>query len=201
MILRLRQVLPLALALATLAGAVAPTRANEDSAGEQKKAPAAEPKLPGMREVPHRKPMLSPIKPLAVEGMKGVENYCGAIANSAASARPAWQEQRITALQAELVAKIAEVDAKTAELRDWVGRREALLNKAGEDFVTIYSKMKPEAASAQMQEMDDETAAALLLKMKPAVASAVMNEMNAARAARLSDLLTGVTAKPTGKKS
>ena len=61
--------------------------------------------------------------------------------------------------------------------------------------------MKPEAASAQVQAMDDDTGAALLLKLKPAVASAVMSEMDAARAARLSDLLTGAAPKSDGKKS
>lgn len=190
---------PLLLGLAALA----PARANDEGQAPAKEnpAPAAGPYLPGLRHVPVRRPALSPIRPLAASGMKGVENYCGAVANSAASARLAWQEQRIKGLQADLVVKIAELDARTAEIRQWVARREDMLAKAGENLVAIYSKMKPDAASAQLQDMDDDTAAALLLKMKPAVASAVMSEMDAARAARLSDLLTGAVAKSDGKKS
>jgi len=145
-------------------------------------------------KMPVRKIVAAP-KPLAVEGAKGAENFCAAVAASAASTRLAWQEARVKALQAEMVAKIAELDAKQAEVRDWVVRREQLLEKASESLIAIYAKMKPEAASAQVQAMDDDTAAALLLKLKPAIASAMMTEMDATRAARLSDLLTGATPK------
>lgn len=181
----------------------APAFANEAGDAPAKKASSAlpGPPLPGLRHVPVRRPALSPIRPLTVGGMKGVENFCGAIAGSADSARLAWQEQRIRSLQADLATKIAELDARTADIRQWVSRRENLLDKAGANLVAIYSKMKPDAASAQLQDMDDDTAAALLLKMKPAVASAVMSEMDAARAARLSDLLTGAVAKSDGTKS
>lgn len=183
--------------------ALAPAWANEQGEAPAKRDSSALPgsPLPGLRRMPARRTALSPIKPLTAAGMKGVENYCGAIASSADSARLAWQEQRIRSLQAELAAKTAELDARTAEIRQWVSRREELLAKAGASLVAIYSKMKPDAASAQLQDMDDDTAAALLLKMKPAVASAVMSEMDAARAARLSDLLTGAVPKSDGKKS
>ena len=152
------------------------------------------PDAPGLTKTPVKKIVAAP-KPLAVEGAKGAENFCAAVAASAASTRLAWQETRVRALQAEMVAKIAELDAKQAEVRDWVVRREQLLEKASESLIAIYAKMKPEAASAQVQAMDDDTAAALLLKLKPAIASAVMTDMDATRAARLSDLLTGAAPK------
>jgi flagellar motility protein MotE (MotC chaperone) len=169
--------------------------------GEKAKEAPSQPKLPGLRQVPIRKPAIPPPKPLVVDGMKAVETYCGAIAASAASTRLAWQEERIRTLQAEMIVKIAELDAKETEVRDWVVKREQLLAKAAESLTSIYAKMKPEAASAQLQVMDDDTAAALLLKLKPSVASAVMGEMDPLRAARLSDLLTGATPKSDGKKS
>lgn len=181
-----------------LALAEAPARANE--AGPEAQKPAtAEAKPQGVRQVPIRKPILSPLKPLPVDGVRGVETFCGAIAGSAASARLAWQEQRIKASQAELTAKIVELDAKTAEVRQWVQKREQLLAKASDNLTAIFAKMKPEAASAQLQAMDDDAAAALLAKLKPSVAGAVMGEMDPARAARLSDLLSA--AKSDEKKS
>jgi flagellar motility protein MotE (MotC chaperone) len=196
----LRVIPPASLCLAAIFLGAAPARANEDAATtEARKEPPAEAKLQGVRQVPLRKPALTPIKPLAVDGMKGVENFCGAIAASAASARLSWQEQRIRTLQAELLVKTAELDAKAAEVRQWVQKREQLLAKASDNLTAIFAKMKPEAASAQLQAMDDESAAALLAKLKPAVASAVMSEMDPARAARLSDLLSA--AKSDEKKS
>jgi flagellar motility protein MotE (MotC chaperone) len=166
------------------------------ASGAASAAPAqTAPDPPGLTKTPVRKIVAAAPKPLAVEGAKGAENFCAAVAASAASTRLAWQEARVRALQAEMVAKIAELDAKQAEVRDWVVRREQLLAKASESLIAIYAKMKPEAASAQVQAMDDDTAAALLLKLKPAIASAVMTDMDATRAARLSDLLTGAAPK------
>jgi flagellar motility protein MotE (MotC chaperone) len=158
------------------------------------------PDAPGLTKTPVRK-IVAPPKPLAVEGVRGAENFCAAVAASAASTRLAWQEARVKALQADMIVKIAELDAKVAEVRDWVARREKLLDRASESLIAIYAKMKPEAASAQVQAMDDDTAAALLLKLKPAVASAVMTEMDATRAARLSELLTGAAPKSPEAKS
>lgn len=171
--------------------------------GEEKKKepPKTDPDLPGLRKVQLKKPVPPQPKPPVVEGPKGAENFCGAVANSAAATRLAWQEERIRALQAQMVVKIAELDAKEAEVRDWVRKREELLARANDSLTAIYSKMKPEAASAQISAMDDDSATAILLKLKPAVASAVLGEMNAERAARLSDLLSGAAAKSDEKKS
>jgi flagellar motility protein MotE (MotC chaperone) len=181
--------LPALLLLLLCAGAPA---LGAEEHGEKKPEPApAGPDLPGLKKVPLKKPVVAAPKPLAVEGVRGAENFCASLAAAAASTRLAWQESRVKALQAEIIVKIAELDAKEAEVRDWVARREQLLAKASDSLIAIYAKMKPEAASAHLQAMDDDTAAALLLKLKPSVASAVLGEMEAARAARLSDLLTG----------
>ena len=201
---RLPQILILLLCAACFAPALAPTAfaAEEHEGAETKKEPPqTEPDLPGLRKIQLRKQVLTTPRPLAAEGMKGVQNFCGAIAASAASTRLAWQEERVKTLQAQMVIKITELDAKEAEVRDWVVKREQLLANASQNLTAIYAKMKPDAASAQLQAMDDDTAAALLLKLKPAVASAIMGEMDPAHAARLSDLLTGAAPKSDEKKS
>jgi flagellar motility protein MotE (MotC chaperone) len=175
----------------------------EHGGGEEKKKepPKTEPDMPGLRKVQLKKPIPPQPKPPVVEGAKGVENFCGAVASSAAATRLAWQEERVKALQAQMVVKIAELEAKEAEVRDWVRKREELLARANGSLIAIYSKMNPEAASAQISAMDDDSATAILLKLKPAVASAVMGQMNAERAARLTDLLSGAAAKSDEKKS
>jgi flagellar motility protein MotE (MotC chaperone) len=200
---RFRQIIHLLIALALIPPVLrsAAFAGEEHEGGETKKAPAEQPKMPGVRQVPIRKPTVAAPKPLAVEGQKGAENFCGAVAASAASTRLAWQEQRVKILQSEMVVKISELEAKEAEVRSWVEKREQLLAKAAESLTAIYAKMKPEAAAGQLQAMDDDTAAAILLKLKPSAASAVMTEMDPARAARLSDLLTGAAPKSDEKKS
>jgi flagellar motility protein MotE (MotC chaperone) len=198
--------LPLSLALCGLAASSLPAPAAEHESdgegGDKKKEPLkTDPDMPGLRKVQLKKPATAAPKPPVVEGVKGVETFCSAVANSAAATRLSWQEERVRALQAQMVVKIAELEAKEAEVRDWVRKREELLARANESLISIYSKMKPEAASAQISAMDDDSATAILLKLKPAVASAVMGEMNAERAARLSDLLSGAAAKSDEKKS
>ena len=187
-----------------LAAVAPPAMAGEGHEGgesKKKEPPQTEPDMPGLRKIQLKKPMIAAPRPPAVDGVKGVENFCGAVAASAASTRLAWQEERIKSLQAQMVVKLAELDAKEAEVRDWVTRREQLLANASQNLTAIYAKMKPEQAAAQLQAMDDDTATALLLKLKPAVASAVMSEMDPAHAARLSDLLTGAAAKSEDGKS
>ena len=177
--------------------------ANEEHAseGESKKVAEAEPRLPGVRSVPIKKPAAAPPKPLEIDSMKGIETFCGSIAASAQNTRLAWQAERVKTLEGELIIKIAELEAKEADVRRWVQRREELLGKANESLTAIYSKMNPEAASAQISAMDDDSATAILLKLKPAVASSLLAEMDPARAARLSDYLAGAAAKQEGKKS
>jgi flagellar motility protein MotE (MotC chaperone) len=123
-----------------------------------------------------------------------VGHFCANIAPAVGEARIAWQMKRLGELDEQIKKRIAELEAKEAEARDWVSKREDMLKKADDDIVAIYAKMRPEAASAQLIAMDDVSAAAILSKLKPSAASTILNEMDAARAAKLTDLISG-TAK------
>jgi|SRR5579863_5001693 len=130
----------------------------------------------------------------------GVARFCANIAPVAEEARIAWQLKRLTDLEAQIKKRIAELDAKEAEARDWVGKREDMMKKADDEVVAIYAKMQPEAASAQLIVMDDQSAAAILSKLNPRAASAILNEMAAEKAAKLTDLMSASLAAD-GKKS
>jgi flagellar motility protein MotE (MotC chaperone) len=121
-----------------------------------------------------------------------IGRYCSNIAPVVGEARIAWQMKRLAELDAQIRKRIAELDAKEAEAREWVNKREEMLKKADDDIVAIYGKMQPEAASAQLIAMEDASAAAILSKLNPRVASTILNEMEAARAAKLTDLMSGV---------
>jgi flagellar motility protein MotE (MotC chaperone) len=130
----------------------------------------------------------------------GVARYCANIAPSAAEARVAWQMKRLAELDGQIKQKVAELDAKEAEAREWISKREDLLKKAEDDIVAIYGKMQPEAAAARLIAMDDSIAAAILSKLNPRGASAILGEMEVDKAARLTDLMSGA-ASADGKKS
>ena len=125
-----------------------------------------------------------------VETGDAVGRYCSNIAPVAIESRIAWQIKRLNELDALVKQRIAELDAKEAEARDWVSKREDMLKQAGDDVVAIYAKMRPEAASSQLNAMDDVSAAAILSKLNPRAASAILNEMEATRAAKLTDLIS-----------
>jgi flagellar motility protein MotE (MotC chaperone) len=121
-----------------------------------------------------------------------VGRYCTNIAAAAGEARIAWQMKRLEELDAQIKKRIAELDAKEAEAREWVNKRQEMLKKADDDIVAIYGKMRPEAAASQLIAMDDGSAAAILSKLNPRAASTILNEMEAARAAKLTDLMAGI---------
>jgi flagellar motility protein MotE (MotC chaperone) len=127
------------------------------------------------------------------EAGDGVQQYCANIANAAADARIAWQTKRLGELQTQLKQTIAEFEAKEAESRDWVAKREAFLKKAQDGVVAVYAKMDSEAAAEQMNAMEEATAAAILSKLNPRIASAILDEMDAGKAAKLTSLMSGAT--------
>lgn len=166
------------LALAVLFGALGADRAYAQSAPAQGSA-AAQPAQP----------------PAAQSGARDAEaaQYCRGIADAAADARFARQKEALAAMEKEIEARIAQLEAKRAEYQDWLQRREAFLKKADEALVAVISQMRPDAAAAQMAAMNEDMAAALLSKLNPRVASAILNEFEPARAARLTSTLVGLS--------
>ena len=129
-----------------------------------------------------------------------VRTYCQNIAGAAADARFAWQTQKLEGLETRVKATIGELEAKTAELRAWVAKREEIERKAGEKLVGIYSKMRPETAATQIATLDDTMAAAVLGQLTPGKASAIFNEIVPERAAKLAALIAGITPPADEKK-
>jgi flagellar motility protein MotE (MotC chaperone) len=124
----------------------------------------------------------------------GVSRYCANVAPVAAEARIAWETRRLNELDAQIKQRVAELEKAEAETRDWVSKREALLNSASDDVVSIYGKMDPEAAAQQIAAMDETIAVSILHKLKVGAASSILDQMEAARAARLTSLILAVPA-------
>ncbi len=117
--------------------------------------------------------------------------YCLNIADAAADARLAWQKKVLADIEQEIAKRVEQLEAKTAEYQRWLARRDEFSKKAQASVVTIYARMRPDAAAAQLVAMDEETAAAVLVKLDPRNASAILNEMEATQAARLTATMSG----------
>jgi flagellar motility protein MotE (MotC chaperone) len=132
----------------------------------------------------------APADPPAVEA-RAARDYCTNIADAAADARFAWQKRTLLELEQEIAKRLALLEEKSAELQKWLARRDEFSKKAQAAVVTIYARMRPDAAAAQLVAMDEETAAAVLTKLDPRNASAILNEMEATQAARLTATISG----------
>ena len=107
----------------------------------------------------------------------------------------AWQTGKLNELEARIKARISELDAKTAELRTWIAKRDEIDKRANEKLVGIYAKMRPETAATQISTLDDDMAAAVLAQLTPRQASAIFNEIVPERAAKLATMIAGVPEK------
>jgi flagellar motility protein MotE (MotC chaperone) len=123
------------------------------------------------------------------------DQYCEAVLEPAREARYAHQTSELQALSRALDDRMAKIEARIAELKEWVARREDFANRTSEQLVSIYSGMRPEAASEQLAKIEESTAAAILSKLTPRVASQILNDMPADRAARLAMILMGASRK------
>lgn len=126
--------------------------------------------------------------------------YCKNISDQAVEARLSWQTWQLVALEAKLKERAAELDRKQAEIEAWVKKREKILKEVETQVVSIIARMRPEAAAAQLSTADEDTATGVLLKLKARIASDILDEMDPARAARLTQLMVGLS-DPEGERS
>ncbi|HWB44668.1 MAG TPA: MotE family protein [Hyphomicrobiaceae bacterium] len=156
--------------------------------------------------VPRSAQETAPAKPAAAEAAKPklkaeavearpAQDYCVNIANAAADARYMWQKKALTDIEKELQERVAKLEAKVAEYQQWLARRDEFSKKAQATLISIYSRMRPDAAALQLADLDIETAAAVLTKLDPRVSSAILAEMNAKHAARLTATISGAASK------
>ena len=130
------------------------------------------------------------------QGSDLARGYCANIAGTAAEARLALQRAKLAEAEKAIGYRLTALEAKTAEYKTWVERRDQFLKRATDALVKIYTQMEPDAASLQLASMDEETAAALLVKLEPQNASAILNEMAPEKAARLTATIAGSVRMP-----
>lgn len=120
-----------------------------------------------------------------------VDRYCTNISDTAADARHALQMKELEQLRGDIDSRIEALEAKRKEYEVWLKRRDEFVDKAEDSLVGIITKMRPDAAAAQMALLGDEAAAALLLKLNPRVSSVILNEMQADKSANLARVIVG----------
>ncbi len=193
-----------ALVLAVLLAACAPPYEAQAQAPAATEAPRPAPKSGPRTQASAQPPRMIPIVPEPKQApakrepdksLTVAEQYCRAVLEPAREARYAFQTAEIEALSRALDERMVKIEARIAELKEWVARREDFANRTSDQLVSIYSGMRPDAASEQLAKIEESTAAAILSKLTPRVASQILNDMPSDRAARLAMILMGASRK------
>jgi flagellar motility protein MotE (MotC chaperone) len=182
-------------AVSTLLALPAPVAGQSPAKRDPKAASNAPPSKQPLRPVvvmpPEVKRPVATTRPAAPVS----DEYCQAVLEPAREARYAHQAAELKALSKELDDRLARIETRIGELKEWVARREDFARRTSDQLVTIYSGMRPEAASEQLAKIDESSAAAILSKLAPRVASQILNDMPSDKAARLAMILMGASRK------
>lgn len=106
--------------------------------------------------------------------------------------RIALQMQKLTALRDEIEAKLKILDEKKAEWEALQESQQAAPDLANKAVVSVYSKMRPDAAAGRLAVLDRRLAAEILMKLKPRLSGTILNEMSTEEAARLTALMASM---------
>lgn len=118
-----------------------------------------------------------------------IREFCTNIADAARDQRYLLQKQELENLQKDVDERIKTLEARRAEYEDWLTRRNAFLKQAEGGLVEIYRKMKPDAAAAQLAELNPQIASAIVMKLPPRQSSTILGEMPADKAALLTRII------------
>ena len=122
-----------------------------------------------------------------------VINYCLNISDKAKDARVARQTAALKEIEAEVEAKIKQLDQRRDELKSWIEKRRSLQDAAEKSLVEIYATMDVEAAAEQMTKLDARLASSVLHQLKPRLASGILNEMQPEQAAKLVKIIAAAS--------
>ena len=129
-----------------------------------------------------------------------IREFCTNIADAARDQRYLLQKKELEDLQKGVDERIKTLEARRAEYEDWLKRRNDFLKTAEAGLVEIYRKMKPDAAAAQLAEINAEIASAIIMKLPPRQSSTILAEMPADKAALLTRLIA-IAGNPNTSKA
>lgn len=128
-----------------------------------------------------------------------IEKFCTNIADPARDQRYLIQKQELDKLQSDVDARIAVLETRKAEYEEWLARRNDFLKRAEAGLIDIYKTMKADAAAPQLQEMNVELAAAIIMKLPARQSGLILSEMDPQKAGRISQIISSAADPKTSK--
>ncbi|WP_412057570.1 MotE family protein [Bartonella sp. DGB2] len=130
-------------------------------------------------------------------GQSDSARFCANIDSQALDTRFKLQSQQLSTLRVQIDERIKLLEEKRKEYETWLKGRNDFLDKVESSLVDIITKMRPDAAAAQLALTGDLPAAAILLKLNPRTASSIMNELPPKKAATLTSILVSIQSTPS----
>ncbi|MEW7007068.1 MotE family protein [Lentilitoribacter sp. EG35] len=118
-----------------------------------------------------------------------IRKFCDNIADAAKDKRYLLQREELHKLQTQVDKRIDALKVQRDDYKQWLKKRNDFLEKAEAGLVEIFKKMKPDAAAKQLEIIDQNIAAALIMKLSPRLSSQIFNEMDAEVAATLATII------------
>lgn len=129
-----------------------------------------------------------------------IRQFCTNIADAARDQRYLLQKQELEKLHADVEERIAILETRKAEYQDWLARRNEFLVRAEAGLVDIFKTMKADAAAPQLEEMDMEVAAAIIMKMPARQSGSVLSEMDPQKAGMIATIISSASDPNTSKE-
>jgi flagellar motility protein MotE (MotC chaperone) len=129
-----------------------------------------------------------------------VQKFCTNIADAARDQRYLMQKQELEKLQADVDARIATLENRRTEYEDWLKRRNDFLRQAESGLVDIFKTMKADAAAPQLEQMNVEVAAAIIMKLPARQSGLVLSEMDPHKAGMIATIISSASDPNTSKE-
>lgn len=129
-----------------------------------------------------------------------IQQFCTNIADAARDQRYLLQKQELEKLQADVDSRIAVLENRRAEYEDWLTRRNDFLVSAEAGLVEIFKTMKADAAAPQLEEMNLEIAAAIIMKLPARQSGLVLSEMDPLKAGMIATIISSASDPSTSKE-
>jgi len=169
--------------------AAQPAQAPQAAAAKPGKEQPAQPASAPQTEAPAQtKAGAEKLSPAQLELLRGIEEQ----KRSLAAQEVALERRRteLEALQTDVDQKIETLKKLKAEFELQMAAEEKRHNERLKHLVGVYSNMKPQAAAAVMEKLDDEIAVQIFRQMRGRDAGKILANINPTRASRLSEMLS-----------
>lgn len=118
-----------------------------------------------------------------------IRKFCGNIADAARDKRYLIQREELHKLQAQVDERISVLKERRDDYKNWLDQRNRFLETAEAGLVEIFKKMKPDAAAKQLEIIDRNISAAIIMKLDARLSSQIFNEMDSEVAAGLATII------------